>query len=72
MTWRERAICLDCQRTLNGPGTGPVGPRPSLLMLVQAVDENPCCAFCGKHASPAARLRLWQDDPEDTWTVSTA
>ncbi len=63
VTWRERAICLDCQRTLHGPGTGPVGPRPR----PRSSRPDPRCAFCASPASPAARMRLWQDE-EDPWT----
>lgn len=70
MTWRERPICLDCQRTIHGPGTGPVGPTPSssehpwLELASDYPPDTPQCVLCYRLASPAASMRLWQDEPE--------
>ena len=61
MTWLGLPICLACHRRLHGPGTGPVGPIPSLTILWSA-RSAPMCELCGVHASPAALERLWRDE----------
>jgi len=69
VTWRERPICLDCQRTIHGPGTGPVGPTVAVTLASgewwreRGGPDTPRCVLCHALASPAATMRLWQDEP---------